>query len=271
MNQQVQELLKKKDIQGSLEVLKSENVNAKLVYADYLNERKNLQMQCIDEEAWQAYLTELYIRVKQLAEEEDNEVSYSTQTRKGVNKKFNSEAKKVFISYNHMDYEIVNRIAHCLEGHIDHFVDYISMDPGDIIKERVSKEIMDRDYFLILLSKNSLTSPWVCLEGVIGNIKAQWMKAKFIPIRADDSLNDNKFLISVAEQIARRVKEIDADIEKIKTYSLWRKYLDSERELYSDFLKHHDTMIDTYRKIANINISGDLFDKGIQDLIHAIK
>ncbi len=72
--------------------------------------------------------------------------------------------------------------------------------PGEVIEEKVTKEIIERDYFVILLSRNSLQSPWVCLETVVSRAKETCGNGFTVPVRVDDCLDDWNFSAGCAEQ-----------------------------------------------------------------------
>jgi hypothetical protein len=274
MHKQVQQLLKEKDLQGALEMLKPRDENAGLVLADYLNEKKMWAQTYISDEEWQTYNGEVLERVKQLCQDDEDrlarEAKDDVKTTEPVAAK--RTMPKAFISYSNKDRDIVKKLTDYLqEKHYDFFVDTISMVPGEVIATTITREIIERDYFVVLLSKNSMRSPWVCLESVISNAKEITGHGRVVPVRLDDCLDDFKFLLDVQENIRDGIAEMDKHIVRSKKYFPDHKFLDTERQRQVEFQSNYSNMIDRYRNMVNINISGDLFDVGIKELIAAIQ
>lgn len=274
MDKQVQQLLKDKDFQGALEMLKPGNESAGLVLADYLNEKKMWEQQYISDDRWQTYTGEVLMRVKQLCQE-DEERQWLDNKDDGKPKEnmINRQAMpKVFISYSNKDIDIVKKVTDYLQdNHYDYFVDVVTMVPGEVIETTVTKEIIERDHFVILLSRNSLQSPWVCLESVVSKAKEIGGNGWAIPLRVDDCLDDFKFLVDVQERIRANIAEMEKHIARSKKYSSDHKFIDTERQRQVEFMNNYSSMIDRYRNMAGINIMGDHFEEGMRKLMAVIQ
>jgi len=274
MDKQIQQLLKEKDFQGALEMLKPGDENAGLVLADYLNEKKMWEQQHISDETWQAYTGEILMRVKQLCQEDEERQAQEMNDGKQTNEySVGKQAlPKVFISYNNKDSHIVKKITDYLqENHYDYFVDVITMLPGEMIETTITREIIERDHFVILLSRNSLRSPWVCLESVVSKAKETCGYGWTVPVRVDDCLDDMKFLVDVQEHIEASIAEMEKHIERSRKYSSDHKFIDTERQRQVEFKNNYPSMIDRYRNMKGINISGDLFEAGMKMLMATIQ
>jgi hypothetical protein len=274
MDKQVQQLLKDKDFQRALEILKPDDENAGLVLADYLNEKKMWEHKYISDEAWQAYNGEVLMRVKQLCQEvEERQAQEMNEGKKANEKTVDKQAMpKVFISYSNKDSHIVKKVTDYLqENHYDYFVDVITMIPGEVIETTITREIIERDYFVILLSRNSLRSPWVCLESVVSKAKETCGYGWAVPVRVDDCLEDWNFMVDVQEHIRANIAEMDKHIERSRKYSSDHKFIDTERQRQVEFGNNYSSMIDRYRNIAGINIAGDLFEEGMKKLMATIQ
>jgi hypothetical protein len=71
----------------------------------------------------------------------------------------------VFISYSTKDSDFANEFAQQL--HADGcqvWIDRKELDPGEYFEEEIRSGIDNCSYFILLLSENSATSPWVRLE-----------------------------------------------------------------------------------------------------------
>jgi len=73
---------------------------------------------------------------------------------------------KVFVSHSSKDKEFVLRLATDLrtrEG-IDAWLDQWEINPGDIIPERIEEGLSEADVLILVLSPDSVNSPWVKYE-----------------------------------------------------------------------------------------------------------
>jgi hypothetical protein len=72
---------------------------------------------------------------------------------------------RVFLSYSYQDQEKACLIADKLqELGVNVFHDQLGFDVGELFADRLYKEIESSDFFLLLLSKNSVKSRWVAKE-----------------------------------------------------------------------------------------------------------
>lgn len=73
---------------------------------------------------------------------------------------------KAFISHSSKDKEFVLRLARDLrtrEG-IDAWLDRLELNPGDKIPEKIEESLTEADVFILVLSPDSVSSPWVEYE-----------------------------------------------------------------------------------------------------------
>ena len=95
----------------------------------------------------------------------------------------------IFISYNHNDEEIVDRIVKRLDiefGRKNIFYDKWSIQPGDSIIGKMNEGIEKADVFFYFLSSNSLKSKMVSREWQSALMQSINDRLKFIPIRIED-------------------------------------------------------------------------------------
>ena len=118
---------------------------------------------------------------------------------------------KVFISYNHGDKEIVDRIIGYLkQNDITVIIDNESMDAGQKI-EKFIEVINQVDCVLAVISANSLRSKWVGKEIITTLGRPDKF---FLPCHIDDTSMDGDFIQRTDEYIDQKTTEIN---EKIKT------------------------------------------------------
>jgi hypothetical protein len=77
------------------------------------------------------------------------------------------KTKSVFISYNHHDIEIANKLKEKLTAaDINVVIDSERMQAGEDIKEFIEKCVRETGTTISLISKNSLLSAWVAMESI---------------------------------------------------------------------------------------------------------
>lgn len=77
----------------------------------------------------------------------------------------NSTNPKAFICHSSEDHELVLRLGNDLRSNgIDTWVDEWEIKPGDSLRRKIDEGIGNADYFLAILTKDSLMSEWVATE-----------------------------------------------------------------------------------------------------------
>lgn len=98
-------------------------------------------------------------------------------------------AQKIFISHSFLDREFALWLASKLKDkHLQVWLDEKELNVGDFIKDKIKEGIESSTVFIILLSKNSLSSEWVKWElnsALLYN--ATKNNIKILPIKLDDS------------------------------------------------------------------------------------
>jgi len=95
---------------------------------------------------------------------------------------------KVFISYSSKDSSTAKNIAEMLRDNgIEPWLAEDQILPGDKISEKIQKAIKGSEYFVVLLSQNSLKSKWVSTElGAALSKAAGKTGSRIIPVILDD-------------------------------------------------------------------------------------
>lgn len=90
----------------------------------------------------------------------------------------------VFLSHNHADKNFVRRLARDLESHgIRYWLDEAEMKIGDSLILKIREGIDSVDYFIVVLSPNSVNAPWVVNElDVAMNLQITGKPIKVLPI-----------------------------------------------------------------------------------------
>jgi hypothetical protein len=126
-----------------------------------------------------------------------------------------SGAPKCFISYSHADRPVAERLTNELGSRgLQVWLDALQIRPGDSLVEKIFEEgLKDCDLFLILLSKVSVTSPWVRQELDIALLNRLKKITRVIPVLVEECeipvalralrwLNLNEGLTRAADLIA---------------------------------------------------------------------
>jgi hypothetical protein len=95
--------------------------------------------------------------------------------------------KKVFIAHSSLDKDFVDELAANLKHNgIQVWYDKWDMKVGDSLREKISEGIENSDFMIVVLSANSIKSPWVKDELNAGLAKALESQSTFIlPILLD--------------------------------------------------------------------------------------
>lgn len=95
-----------------------------------------------------------------------------------------STTPKVFLSYAWEDKEVASRIAHALQANgIDTWWAEWCMSAGDSLRQKIEEGLGDCSHFVVLLTTNSISKPWVNLEIDAGLMLKLQSQSKFIPLR----------------------------------------------------------------------------------------
>jgi hypothetical protein len=95
----------------------------------------------------------------------------------------------VFIIYSSRDKSIATKIARDLDRHgVRVWLDTYELLPGDSLAEKITQGVQTSDYLLVILSENSVRSPWVQREtGIAYQRNREASAQRVIPVLIDDS------------------------------------------------------------------------------------
>lgn len=96
---------------------------------------------------------------------------------------------KVFLSHNHADKAFVRRLATDLvQAGADIWIDEVEMKVGDSLIGKISSGITGSDFVAVVLSKSSVTSPWVTQELEIAlTMQIGGSPLRVLPLRLDEA------------------------------------------------------------------------------------
>ena len=123
-------------------------------------------------------------------EEVCQEPSGQDRSKEGVrpNDRPNPHYPKAFVSHATADHPFVERFAADLrENGVDAWFSKWEIKPGDSIPAKIDEGLEDCEFFIIVLSKNSINRPWVQTELDAATIRKLTGKVrKIIPVKIED-------------------------------------------------------------------------------------
>lgn len=124
--------------------------------------------------------------------------------------------KKVFVSYSHKDDAFVQRLVSSLESAaIDVTVDFNTLRLGDRIEEFVKKVVRSTEWTILVVSENSIRSPWVMAEFLETVLYEDFGgHSRLIPVCVDKSVFDLDLPIDVNKELEIKIADVDERIRK---------------------------------------------------------
>lgn len=94
----------------------------------------------------------------------------------------------VFLSHNHADKPFVRKLARDLEGHnVKCWLDEAEMKIGDSLIQKIRDGIDNAQFFVVVLSQNSINAPWVVNElDVAMNLQISGKPLKVLPVMLEE-------------------------------------------------------------------------------------
>ncbi|MCU0470764.1 MAG: TIR domain-containing protein [Arcicella sp.] len=176
--------------------------------------------------------------------------------------------KRVFISYSHQDMEVAKKLRDKFEAeNISVMMDEISMPAGEKVRNFM-KKVNEVDKVVVIVSENSLKSPFVCKEIYLSfkNHKS------LIPCHLDMQFLDKNHVPNTRVLITDTLTEINRLISERKAKDLLDPVSDlmQEEELWREFGVYLPEQIAQLQGSKSIAIGGDNYDNGLQQLMQNI-
>jgi len=182
-------------------------------------------------------------------------------------------ATSVFISYNHKDSEVANKLNASLRAAgFEVIQDVEAMKAGAIIRQFIIDSVANSDVTLSLVSNNSLKSGWVATETIntffLENFKSD---KKFIAVYIDGDFFNNRFVIDATKEIDVKIKELDDLMKEYAEYKIDSTDLNNEKTRLFQLRNNLGNILVRLRESLCIDIKNDNYDKNIGKVIDAIK
>lgn len=178
---------------------------------------------------------------------------------------------KVFISYNHADGALADKLRADLEEvGIEVIID--SDNPiGFEIPKFINESIAKADFVLQLISANFLTSAWVAQESVKAFTLAEIMGKVVLPCQIDDALNDNEFRNSAMRSFEDKIKDFGIEMGNRLMKGESIEDLQPQYQRVLELKNNYDKTIAEFRNKNRGDLRGNNYDKGLQQIFASIK
>ncbi len=183
---------------------------------------------------------------------------------------------KAFISHSRKDKAFIDTLIQALKTKkVDVWIDTESLRGGDDITKTIKKALLEIDYFIIVLSKNSVISEWVNFELSTTLVNEISLERKIVvPVLIDncelpDSIK-NRYYIDFRNSFAEGFKNLMKTLnQKPKKF----KNTDRKKLTLHDFSNHVESLQLAYQK-GNLSLfcgAGISFESGIPSWKNLLK
>lgn len=182
-------------------------------------------------------------------------------------------AKKVFISYNHEDSQVAEKLKSALEKKgLLVTIDNVDMRAGASIQNFIESSVRDSDVTLSIVSNRSLLSAWVALESITAFYNEKLRSDKrFIACYIDGDFFQTDYRLNATEQIDAKIDEIEKLIPKYAEKKLDTSDLNSQK---SRLFKLRNDLGDILLKLKDsltLDIREPAFERSLARIIQTIE
>ncbi len=195
------------------------------------------------------------------------------ERRSKGDKELQSGEATVFISYNHGDREVADRLKVALEtAGIRVRIDSAVMEAGGSIQEFIETSIRETNVTVAIVSNRSLLSAWVALES-IGTFYAEKSTGarKFIACYLDDDFFKPDFRLQATRQINTKIAEIDALIPEYNEEKIDTNDLNDQKSRLYKLRNNLGDILQRLRASLCLDIRELQFDESMARLVREIK
>lgn len=234
--------------------------------------QRSNRMGTITTQEWNATLAQIADGLLQMLEDVEEEATPENSAGAPGKAAENKGGKKVFISYNHKDSAIAQKLKKALEGNGHQVtIDVESMPVGMDIKQFIDKAVEDTDVTLSLVSRNSLISGWVAMETINTLNMSKFNQNKhFIACYLDEAFFKPDFRLEVTDVIDQKLQEMNELTDKYRARNIEPTELYSERERLSELRHNLGKILDRLRNSKSLDMSPEQFDNNLPALLNAI-
>jgi len=193
------------------------------------------------------------------------------QTGTGNGGSTSTKQQKAFISYNHGDAEMAQRVKGFLaQNNVDVIIDEEDMPAGMSIMQFIQESIKNCDAVVSIVSSKSLNSGWVGQESV-ASMYAVWLAdKKFIPVKLDDVAFDIDFQITAQENILQKIQDLETKIGKLRQLGGDSRAFDDDRNRLFELKNNLGQIIQRLKSVLMVDITGTNFDPSMRKVLERI-
>ena len=241
------------------------------IAAQFADTRKKENIGLLDNSEAMKFYTKINFSVLEMINEIEQQQATGVNTDKPLQTK-NTEKKRVFISYNHHDSEIANKLKEKLSAkNIQVVIDSEGMQAGEDIKEFIEKSVRETGVTISLVSATSLLSAWVAMESINTFYHEKTdTKKKFIACFITDDFFKRNFTDEALDHIDGEVKEIQnlitARMEKNRSI----RDLQNELTRMTELRNNMDEITRRLRESLCIDIRGEMLETNFSKITDAV-
>jgi hypothetical protein len=182
-------------------------------------------------------------------------------------------AKKVFISYNHEDSLVAEKLKSALEKNgIAVTIDNVSMAAGASIQAFIESSIRDADVTLSIVSNRSLLSAWVALESVTAFYSEKLrIDRKFIACYIDDDFFKADYRLKATKHIDAKIEEIDKLIPEYIAGKIDTNDLNSQKTRLYKLRNNLGDILQKLKDSLTLDIRDSEFDRSLARIVQSIE
>lgn len=270
MKDKIQKLIATGKTEEALELLRSATNEALLLQSQFTNGKKQFQLGMIEFGEWQRIVSRVSFAALELANNLEEPAKSGENSEPQKQNRGESSVRKVFISYNHSDGNQMRAIKSELErAGIQTTIDSQNLKPGHDIADFIKKAQDNCDYFLTVISRNSLLSNWVGFE-ILQALNQPALKSKWIPVRLDDSFLNSQFYFDAQDVLKKSVDESRQDMLKALQNDLDPAVFSEEHKRKTKLQQNLGEIIDALKRVNTMDLSNNFFDLNMPKLVQFV-
>ncbi len=214
---------------------------------------------------------EMLGEIQEIVKSEDTLSETAEHTKMSSGKAKSSP--KVFISYNHGDSEVAEKLKKSLEeSAIDVLIDRETIQASENISDFIDRSIRETDVTLSVISNSSLHSTWVAMETINTFYHEKFRSdKKFIACYINDDFMQTNFRLKATKQIDARIAEIDQQLPKYIELKIDTIDLNNEKSRLHKLRSNLGDFLLRFRESFTLDIREDKFHDSVAKIINTIK
>ena len=183
------------------------------------------------------------------------------------------QTKAVFVSYSHQDDAFVKDLVQALEAKaVGETVDYNTLRLGDRIDEFIQTAVKATEWTILVVSENSIRSPWVMAEFLETILYERVEKNKrLLPVNIDQQLFRLDLPLELDEEIQGKIDEVNGYIQKALDINMDIDYYTSIRRRLLDLKINVPKAIERLTSVLVGDFTEEeAFDRNVRALLGAV-